>query len=125
MELIHYAGGELLTGDAIAKSVLDYAKALAMKDSSDEVEIPIRREDGSLGTAQLLIGPASQLVAETVRTDFEDIKDDELVAQLQRNTARLADPTPIIDGSPSTSDDDFEMTNAIDAAHSEGRKPPL
>lgn len=123
MELMHYAGGELMTGDAIAKAILNYAKALAITDSSDEVEIPIRRDDGSLGTAQLLIGPASQLVAETITTNLEDVTDDELVEQLHRKAARLADARPIIDDDPLTSDADFEMTDIINAANSEGRKP--
>jgi hypothetical protein len=125
MELIHYAGGELMTGDAIAKAVLDYAKALALNDSSDEVEIPIRHEDGSAGTAQLLIGPASQLVAETINTDLDDISDDGLVDLLERSVARLADPRPVFDDSPLTGDPDFEMTTVIDAANGGERKSPL
>jgi hypothetical protein len=125
MELMHYAGGELMTGDAIAKVVLEYAKALAMNDSSDEVVIPIRREDGSLGTAQLLIGPASQLVAETIPTDLDDVRDDELVQQLQQKAARLADPRPIIDEDAVSVGSNFELTDAVDAANGEGRKSPL
>jgi hypothetical protein len=125
MELLHYAGGELMTGDAIAKVVLDYAKALAMNDSSDEVEIPIRREDGSLGTAQLLIGPASQLVAETIPTDLDDVRDDEIVQQLQQKVTRLANPRPIIDEDAVSVGSNFELTDAVDAANGKGRKSPL
>ncbi len=124
MELIHYAGGELMTGEAISHAVLDYAKMLAQKETSDEIEIPIRREDGSLGVAQLLIGPASQLAAETIDTDFEDVIDDGLVEQLRAKAARLGVSRPVVGNAP-TSSLDFEFDEAIGAAGSEpdGRQP--
>jgi hypothetical protein len=119
MELIHYAGGELITGEAITHAVLDYAKMLAKNETSAEVEIPIRREDGSLGVAQLLLGPASQLVAETIDSDLDEVTDDDLVAQLAVKSARLAEPRPVTDDAPTTSGDDLDLDDVIDAANAE------
>jgi hypothetical protein len=45
--VIQDADGELMTGGAIAKAVLDYLKELAIDDTSEEVGIPIRHADGS------------------------------------------------------------------------------
>jgi hypothetical protein len=121
MELLHYAGGELMTGEAIAHAVLEYAKMLAMNESSDEVEIPIRREDGSLGMAQLLLGPASQLAAETIVSDLEDVIDSDLVAQLRVKAARLADPRPVMGDASTTSGADFDLDDAVNTANTEAR----
>jgi hypothetical protein len=121
MELIHYAGGELMTGEGIAHAVLEYAKMLAMNESSDEVEIPIRREDGSLGVAQLLLGPASQLVAETIVSDLEDVTDSDLVTQLGVKAARLANPRPVMNDASTASGADFDLEDAVDSANTEAR----
>jgi hypothetical protein len=51
----------------------------------------------------LLIGPASKLVAETITIELDDISDNGLVDELERSGARLADPRPVIDDSPSSS----------------------
>ena len=66
--------------------------ALARSDSAQTVSIPIRREDGTSARATLLVGPASQLVAEDLEEDEDlgdEIRDDVLVARLSRlRTAR-------------------------------------
>ncbi|MCU1586144.1 MAG: hypothetical protein JWM49_2700 [Microbacteriaceae bacterium] len=91
MDRIHYAGDSVLTGSAIAQSLLEYAEALAKAGSSDTVDIPSRRSDGSLGRANLLIGPASQLVSETEESDFDEVVDEATVAYLGRQIAMLSD----------------------------------
>ena len=94
MERIHYANDSLLTGHAIAKAVVDYAEALAKNNTSGSIEIPVRHEDGSLGRANLLLGPASQVVTETEESDLDDVVDDELVARLQALIGELAPARP-------------------------------
>jgi hypothetical protein len=91
MELIHYAGDSVLTGTDLAHALIDYAEALALKGSSATVEIPSRLDDGSIGTAHFLIGPASQLVSETVVTDYDEIEAPEIVADFRRETALLGE----------------------------------
>lgn len=89
MQLLHYANGALLTGTDIAHALVDYAESLARHGSSASVDIPIREADGSLGRANFLIGPASQIVGETTSSDYDEVVDTELVASMRARTARL------------------------------------
>ncbi|CAN5250494.1 hypothetical protein BH09ACT1_BH09ACT1_22190 [soil metagenome] len=100
MELIHYAGNSVLTGTELAHALVDYAEALALKGSSATVEIPSRLDDGSIGTAHFLIGPASQLVSETVVTDEDEIEAPEIVANFRHETALLGEPHAVPEEAP-------------------------
>lgn len=88
MELIHYADGSVLTGSRIATALVDYAQALAANGASAAVEIPTREQDGSRGHARFLLGPASQIVAVSVPSDFDEIEDTDLVDRLESQTER-------------------------------------
>lgn len=90
MELLHYSGDQLLTGTEIGRAVIDYAAALAVAGSSAAVEIPVRRPDGSVVRAHLLIGPASQLAAEPEVSEFPELEDAELVRELRAAIDALA-----------------------------------
>jgi hypothetical protein len=92
MQLIHYSGDTYLTGDDIAFAVIEYAKTLALAESSATVGIPFQREDTSTGHLELLIGPASQLVLESSTTSGDELRDDELVASLTQKTALAQSP---------------------------------
>lgn len=94
MERIHYADGAILTGTDIARALMAYAEALAKRNTSATVDIPFREGEGGIGRASFLIGPASQIVAETVESDFEEVRDPALVAHLQQETLRL-DGVPV------------------------------
>lgn len=89
MHRVHYAGGTLLTGDAIASALLEYAAALARKATSATVEIPVREADDGLGVAQVLIGPASQLVSTPEPGYGDEIIDDEVVERFALATRQL------------------------------------
>jgi hypothetical protein len=101
METIYYANDTLRTGTDIARAVLDYAGALARRNSSETVDIPVRREDGTLGRANLLLGPASQLVAETAADSADEVEDEELVRTLRERIKELSIGT----GQPFEADD--------------------
>jgi hypothetical protein len=58
-------------------------------------------------------------VAETIDSDLDEVTDDDLVAQLTVKAARLAEPRPVTDDAPTTSGDDFDLDDAIDAANAE------
>ncbi|MCU1478584.1 MAG: hypothetical protein JWQ64_3277 [Subtercola sp.] len=90
MHRINYAGGSVLTGTEIAKALLAYAEALAKNEDSATVEIPVRHADGTIGAAELLIGPASQLIAETEQSKFDEIVDTDTVKQFSRMTRGLS-----------------------------------
>ena len=99
MKTIVYAGGEYTTGDQIATALMEYSRALAEEDTAQNVDIPIVHEDGSVGTATFLIGPSSQIVAEAVETDFEELVDHEAVERL-RSMMRGLHPTAVTDTKP-------------------------
>lgn len=90
MERIHYAGDELLTGSEIAQALIEYAAVLAQQRTAASVDIPVKHPDGTIGTASLLLGPASQLVIEPVPGSGSEVVDRSLVQRLRRLTAALA-----------------------------------
>ena len=71
MQRIHYSGVSLLTGNDIARGVVQYARVLARVGGSAEVSLPVRLSDGGTANATLLIGPASQLVTVEESSPFE------------------------------------------------------
>lgn len=95
MERIHYAGDSLLTGTEIARALLEYANVLARAEQSATVDIPVRLSDGTIGRANFLIGPASQLVSETESSSFDEVSDAALVERLVLETAKLRPAHPI------------------------------
>ncbi|MEP6842528.1 MAG: hypothetical protein ABJA11_03335 [Pseudolysinimonas sp.] len=62
MKRISYGSGSFVTGDAIAKAVLDYAAALANASKSAHLEVPGYDPAGSAAVS-MVIGPASQILA--------------------------------------------------------------
>jgi hypothetical protein len=72
MKRIMYAGGSFLTSDAVAASLLDLAAALARRNTADTLKVPIVTADGAASTATLVIGPASQVLAEDVASEGDD-----------------------------------------------------
>jgi hypothetical protein len=85
MERIHYAGSSFVTGDQIAHALIDYAHYLTAYNKSASVDIPVRRADGTLGHANFLLGPTSQLVSvsEPDPGPLGEVVDDRLVASLR------------------------------------------
>jgi hypothetical protein len=91
MQIIHYGGDTFLTGDDIAFAVVEYAKALALAESSATIGIPFQRDDTSIGHLELLVGPASQIwlagptsqiVLESSTASDHELRDDALVASI-------------------------------------------
>ncbi|MBM7502717.1 hypothetical protein ACFPER_04495 [Agromyces aurantiacus] len=95
MHRIHYAGDSVLTGSAIAQALLDYAEVLAKSATAATIEIPVREPDGSTGSSTLLVGPASQLIADVEPSHEHELVDDELVRRLERLTAELRRPRAV------------------------------
>ncbi|MFF2390061.1 hypothetical protein [Agromyces sp. NPDC058104] len=93
MRRLHYANGHLITPDAVSKAVLRYARALADVHTSDIVTIPVLGEGGSVISAHLLIGPASQLYSTPIADSIEEFTDPELVEDLERRTREIQPST--------------------------------
>jgi hypothetical protein len=113
MKRISYAGNSVLTGDDIADAVVHYAEALARNESAATVEMPVFASNGSLVTASLLIGPASQLVAVPEPADGDDVLDAELVRVIEERTRSLASLRPIV-GGPSAAGLDQQLIEDLE-----------
>ena len=94
MRRVYYSSGSMLTGEAIAQAVLEYAEALAKDGRADIVEIPVVLPSGRTGTATLLVGPSSQLASVTEESEHAVPTDDSLVEDLRDRTMRLGSPRP-------------------------------
>jgi hypothetical protein len=94
MKRVFYAGGSVLIGDRMADAVVRYAGALAMRDGSDLIDIPISLDDGKTTRAQLLIGPASQLVVIPEAGVPEGPEDEATIEDLTRRARLLSSPRP-------------------------------
>lgn len=101
VKIIHYVGDALLTGDAIADAMVHYAEALALKNSSAAIDVPVRFTDGRIEPASFLLGPASQLIAVSADSEYEEIVDDELVRRILLETQRLVGSHPQFEDSDS------------------------
>lgn len=92
MKRIYYVNGSIVTGDRTAETVLAYAQALARSEGSDTIDIPVIGELGEAGRAQLLIGPASQLMVVSQVSTRADFDDDEVIARIEKRTLGLTSP---------------------------------
>jgi len=110
MRRVYYASGSFLTSDLIAKSVLDYADALARTNGSDVVAFPTVLDNGVIGSASVLIGPASQIASAVEISDLDEPADEQLVRELRRKTKLVGVPRPVVqpDGTEFILDDEFE-----------------
>ena len=111
MKTIHYAGEILLTGDHIADAVVALAAALARRESSASIDIPVLFGGGDVRQASLLLGPASQLIVEPSNAVADEIVDESLVARLGRETLLLGTAKAQSESPPPGSDsfDDFDL----------------
>ncbi|ROQ40729.1 hypothetical protein EDF46_0090 [Frondihabitans sp. PhB188] len=104
MQRITYASGSIVTGDRIADAIGRYAQALALNEKSDLVSFPIVLASGLTATAKILIGPASQLLMVPEPSDYDDVEDAGVVADIERLTAALGMPRPLTEDDPEIDD---------------------
>jgi hypothetical protein len=115
MKRVYYSSGSILTGDRTADVLVRYAEALAVRTASDTIDIPIQLNNGSVGRAQFLIGPASPLVVVPEDGLPAGPEDDDTIAELSRRTRSLSSPHPQAMepfGNPYYADDG-EITDSI------------
>ena len=94
---ILYAGGSFLTGDGIAEAVLDYAAELANAGKAAKLDVPALDLEQRQERVSLVIGPASQLMAEPVAVG-QEIEDETFTQQLRRMTRVLQSKSGTADG---------------------------
>jgi hypothetical protein len=92
MHQISYSGDTFVTSDPIAEKVLEYARALGQAGSDDTIEIPAVDESGSVWKIQLLLGPASELVARQIEGEEQDLEADDLLTDLDGRIASYDAP---------------------------------
>ena len=83
MKELIYAGGKAIVSDELAEALIDYAQILAAHGDSGLIEIPSVGEDGTVGMSRLLLGPASQIIAEPVTAEQPQFDDSEVIAELK------------------------------------------
>lgn len=66
MRQITYGGGAFVTSDEIADALLEYAAALSNADRAATVHVPAIDTFGKTSDIQVLVGPASQLMSESM-----------------------------------------------------------
>ena len=89
MKRIHYASGSLLTGDDIADVIVRFAAALAHNNAAAEVHAPAVVDGGGTGEVLLLLGPASQMLAEDEEFGGQELRDEPFVAEFEQRIAAL------------------------------------
>lgn len=91
---LHYSDGFMSTSEEIADAVMRYAQALAQRNASDMVTIPIVDETLEPAQSTLLIGPSSQLYTSPASGHTVDVRGEEAVADLNARTRQLlTDPS--------------------------------
>ncbi|GAA2051653.1 hypothetical protein [Leifsonia soli] len=90
MKRIHYASGSLLTGDDIADVIVRFAAALAQNNAAAEIHAPVVVDSGGTGEVLLLLGPASQMLAEDAEYSGAELRDESFVAEFEHRIAALA-----------------------------------
>jgi hypothetical protein len=89
MKRIHYSDAVVLTSDAAADAVMDYATALATRGAADTVNIPTVDDDGFETIVRMLIGPASQMVVEPAPDDELEPESRTFVADVRNRIERM------------------------------------
>ena len=92
---LHYTGGSVLMADDVCEALIQYARVLAASQASDVLVVPVIDDDGELLTAELLVGPASQLLAVPVLGVEESGRDQTVIDDIERRTRRLAAPASV------------------------------
>ncbi len=92
---LHYTGGSVLMADDVCEAVIQYARVLAASQSSDVLVVPVVDEDGELVTAELLVGPASQLLAVPLSGAKESGRDQTVIDDITRRTRLLDSPASL------------------------------
>ena len=99
MKVLIYAGSEFMTSDTIADALMRYSEALTEGQNAGTIDVPIVEADGTSSTASFLVGPASQIVAKPVVSQFADPIDAAVLARIEAATRGLH-PTASIDVTP-------------------------
>lgn len=89
MREVVYAGGSFVTSDEIAEALLDYASELANVERAATIRVPAVGAVGDTREVTVVIGPASQLMSETVESAVTPPDGATFVADIAERTREL------------------------------------
>ena len=121
MKHINYGREPIHSDDDLVDLVLEYAKRLAMNNTSDNVTIPYRTATGEESQITLLLGPASEITAAEDPGDVPPLHLDTSGARadLERRIQRFDQADAVFDpdwGSAFQGAFDLEDPAAVDGA---------
>jgi hypothetical protein len=97
VQRVWYANAEFLTDDRVADALMAYASVLAILNAADVVRIPGVTSDGKVRSFQLIVGPASQILAVDTDEAMQAMDVDEAVDELRRRSnARLPTTSDVL-----------------------------
>ncbi|WP_394768956.1 hypothetical protein [Lacisediminihabitans sp.] len=105
MKIVSYGGESFITSDDAAEALLLFAAAAAINNIAEVIEVPSLRDDGRLITVSLVIGPASELIAFDVDSDFDEPDTSDSVRLLRERAATLGASSHVLHASPFESAD--------------------
>jgi hypothetical protein len=102
MKKLDYAGGEVLVSDALSHALAEFSAHIARAGGSDNLRIPVLTLDGLRGDAEVVVGPASQLLSSPTDAPDVDLGDAQIVAEIVARTALLkpSRAVPLTDDTP-------------------------
>jgi len=95
MKQVTYAGTTFTTGTDIADALLSLVEALGANGSSASVRLPAVGAGGDITDVDVVIGPASEVVAVTVQSTAPELVDAETVAGFEKRVRDLDRPRPV------------------------------
>jgi hypothetical protein len=95
MMKLDYAGGEVLVSNALSHALVEFSAHIARTGGSDSLLIPVLTLDGIRGDAEVVVGPASQLLASPTDAPEVDLDDANVIADILSRTAILKPSRPV------------------------------
>jgi len=93
MKQITYAGTSFVTGTDIADALLTLAAALGGSAATASVRVPALAGDNTVTTIDLVIGPASEIIASVVHPTVDELVDEAAVRDLNLKVDALSRPS--------------------------------
>jgi len=95
MKQVTYAGTSFITGTAIADSLLALVAALGVSRETASVHVPAIGDDDKVTSVDLVIGPASEVVAIGIESSAPELIDDAAVLELDDRARALKVPQAV------------------------------
>jgi citrate lyase beta subunit len=92
MKRVSYAGTSFITGTDISDALLSFITALGLSGESAHISIPAVDFDGAPTMVDLVIGPASEIVAVRLPPGGDELQDESVVHYLRERALVLARP---------------------------------